>query len=149
MANFKPNNTVEVTTHKIESVSTVFNGDFQVIFPSPIIHAELGEVSIKEVTLAEHPNAEGKAYLGIANMITIHSGLDILTLQILNLLVWIYIFSFGIGLFNILPIKPFDGGHVLQEILSKFTKHDNLIIKIISIIMAVVVIFNIFGVFII
>jgi membrane-associated protease RseP (regulator of RpoE activity) len=35
-----------------------------------------------------------------------------------ELLFWIYFLNFAIGTFNLLPMKPLDGGHLLENLLS-------------------------------
>ncbi|MEN4006541.1 MAG: site-2 protease family protein [Methanobacteriaceae archaeon] len=38
-----------------------------------------------------------------------------------TLLRWIFILNFGIGTFNLIPLKPFDGGLMLEELLNYIT----------------------------
>ena len=40
---------------------------------------------------------------------------------------WLWIISFGVGLFNLLPLGPVDGGKMLMVGLSYFTKDENKI----------------------
>ena len=40
------------------------------------------------------------------------------------LLQWIFILNFGIGTFNLLPLKPLDGGLMLEELLNYITTND-------------------------
>ena len=35
-----------------------------------------------------------------------------------ELLFWIYFLNFAVGTFNLLPMKPLDGGHLLENLLS-------------------------------
>jgi membrane-associated protease RseP (regulator of RpoE activity) len=35
------------------------------------------------------------------------------------LFLWIFNLNFGIGLFNLLPLKPFDGGVIFEELVGK------------------------------
>ena len=39
-------------------------------------------------------------------------------LPLSELLFWIYFLNFAIGTFNLLPMKPLDGGHLLENLLS-------------------------------
>ena len=41
-----------------------------------------------------------------------------------GLLGWIYLLSLGIGLFNLLPLGPVDGGRMLLALLEKYTKSE-------------------------
>ncbi|MBU1203574.1 MAG: site-2 protease family protein [Nanoarchaeota archaeon] len=41
-----------------------------------------------------------------------------------KLLFWIYVISFGIGLFNLLPLGPIDGGRMFHTALLFFTKNE-------------------------
>ncbi|MBS3134991.1 site-2 protease family protein [Candidatus Woesearchaeota archaeon] len=45
----------------------------------------------------------------------------------IELLRWLWIISFGVGLFNLLPLGPVDGGKMLMVGLSYFTKDENKI----------------------
>ena len=70
-------------------------------------------------------------------------------LNLYMLLLWIYIFSIGIGLINFLPMKPLDGGLVFEKLVGKYTKkkHTKWIVKIISTAMLLLLLFNIIGPF--
>ena len=41
-----------------------------------------------------------------------------LLMPLTDLLFWIYFLNFAIGTFNLLPMKPLDGGHLLENLLS-------------------------------
>ena len=58
---------------------------------------------------------------------------------------WLYILNLGIGLFNLLPLGPVDGGRMLQTALLRFfsEKRANAIWKNVSIFFLMVIIFNI------
>ncbi|MEM7819926.1 MAG: site-2 protease family protein [Candidatus Aenigmatarchaeota archaeon] len=58
---------------------------------------------------------------------------------------WIFIFSLGVGLVNLLPIKPLDGGLIFEEIVGKFTRKGKIIAKIVSIFILFLLLFNLFG----
>ena len=49
---------------------------------------------------------------------------------IVNLFVWVFIISLGVGLFNLLPLGPIDGGRMLLSLLSKFTKNEIVVKRI-------------------
>ena len=78
-----------------------------------------------DVTLDAHPENNSKAYMGIfleqgskikdsfANLFGKWTGKFIL--WFLGLLYWLYLLNIGIGLFNLLPLGPIDGGRMLQQ----------------------------------
>lgn len=61
------------------------------------------------------------------------------------LLQWIFILNFGIGTFNLLPLKPLDGGLMLEELLNYITSSDvaNKLTNIISVVSLMLVIASI------
>lgn len=76
------------------------------------------------IVLAESPTDKNKGYLGIAGIQTDYkiknesykipyNALFILT----NLLEWVFMLSLGIGLANLLPLGPVDGGRMLHTTL--------------------------------
>ena len=46
------------------------------------------------------------------------------------LLQWLFIISFGVGLFNLLPLGPIDGGRMFRTLLSYFIKDTKKLDKI-------------------
>ncbi len=80
------------------------------------------------ITLAENPNEPEEPFLGIAGVAEDYilrdayrgtrSGtvLDFLR----DLLSWLFILNLGIGIMNLLPLKPLDGGLILESIAEKF-----------------------------
>jgi membrane-associated protease RseP (regulator of RpoE activity) len=82
------------------------------------------------VVLGEHPEEEGAGYLGvqiqqhtsISTEFTSKYGTFSATaiLWFLQLLYWLYLLNLGIGLFNLAPMGPLDGGRMLLTVLEKF-----------------------------
>ncbi len=64
---------------------------------------------------------------------------------LLYLFSWIGVLNLGVGLVNMLPIKPLDGGLIMQEYLNGRVKNHTLVANIISIIFAVILLFTIIG----
>ena len=65
-----------------------------------------------------------------------------------ELLQWLFIFNIGIGIFNMLPMKPLDGGLMFETIFEKIFKSKkkaSTAIKISSIIVLGIIIMAIFG----
>jgi len=68
-----------------------------------------------------------------------------------GLFFWIFALSLGIGLFNLLPIGPLDGGHMSRVVLTKFIKNKKNALKMwayISLFFVSVILVNLlFGIF--
>ena len=64
---------------------------------------------------------------------------------VLELFQWICILNLGIGLFNLLPLKPLDGGHMFETLLSyKLPKYFyKPIVNSLSLILGMIIIFSI------
>jgi len=60
---------------------------------------------------------------------------------------WVFVLNIGIGTFNLFPIKPLDGGLMLEEIVKHFYKGKkvNYIVNGISLFTLALVLFNLFG----
>ena len=81
------------------------------------------------IALAHHPENPEKSYLGVyvSQSSKIKQELkqkiffipDII-LWLLGLLYWLYLLNLGIGLFNLVPIGPIDGGRMLKALLQKY-----------------------------
>ena len=58
---------------------------------------------------------------------------------------WIFTLNLGIGLFNILPIKPLDGGYMLEILLSYKLSENQYkpIVNSLSAVFAIVIVFSI------
>jgi len=54
----------------------------------------------------------------------------------LKLLFWIFVISFGVGVANLLPMKPFDGGYMFEELFKKLfgKKYSKTAVKVMTII---------------
>lgn len=99
------------------------------------------------------PENESAAYIGIAGVRTVYDVKTELTNyrdsihSINTLLFWIFVLSVGIGVANMLPIKPLDGGLIFEEILNKiFKANGKIAAQVLSFITIVLILFNLFGV---
>ncbi|OWT33116.1 membrane-associated Zn-dependent protease [Methanobrevibacter sp. 87.7] len=122
--NLTPNTTVELKTNK-------------------------GTSSFK---LGENPNNKTIGYMGIRcqEHFVIKEDIkntygDILPwfwLSLEDLLKWIYIINLSVGLFNLLPMKPLDGGKMLEEVLSYKLSEDTsyLITLFTSVLIGIIII---------
>ena len=62
------------------------------------------------------------------------------------LLMWIFVLNLGIGMVNMLPIKPLDGGMIFEAIATKLSKHAGRhLTNLVSIMMFSFLLFNLFG----
>ncbi len=133
LSRYKPGDTIRVST-----AETYYVPGF---FPQGVTNLENTET--KQVTLA---SKDGRAFLGvgvIGESVELKS--DIQGYATFSMLLfWIFLFSFGIGLVNLLPIKPLDGGLILEELVSG-SRHKKAIVRSISIFMLLVLLFNIIG----
>lgn len=85
--------------------------------------------SVYEIKLAKNPENESLAYIGayleqstkIKNNIKINYGefLPNALIWLYGLFVILFILNLGIGLFNLVPIGPLDGGRMMQLVLHK------------------------------
>lgn len=92
-----------------------------------------------QVVLTPNPNNASQAYLGVLvsqNFETKPSfkekygeGSASFIMWIMGLLYWLYLLSVGIGLFNLVPIGPIDGGRMSKEFFSKIFKDENKALK--------------------
>jgi membrane-associated protease RseP (regulator of RpoE activity) len=95
---------------------------------------------------AKHPENETKSFIGIASPYSVME-IKIKSLEpfidfILSIFLWIYFLNLNIGLINLLPIKPLDGGLIFEEIAKKINKKKvNLIVKVTSFIFAALLFF--------
>ncbi|MBI2578113.1 MAG: site-2 protease family protein [Candidatus Aenigmarchaeota archaeon] len=135
------------------SVKTLSNKDFAPAAKlSPSLSSVFGgggfvvqgdKEKIYTITLAEHPQQEGKAMLGIANPVPAGSFTGPLWLYLI--LFWAFLFSVAIGIVNLLPIKPLDGGLLFEELTGALTKNNAFIVKLVTMFMVFLLIFNFIG----
>ncbi|MBI3190392.1 site-2 protease family protein [archaeon] len=146
LSNFSPGDTVMVSTLEGNAVVSQFRFSIDFLIPRPA--AVTNNIAHNyTVMLENHPESSG-AYLGVAVMAqsVSYNGESLYSyVMVSTLLMWIYIFSLGIGIVNMLPIKPLDGGLLFEEIVGKFTKHGKNIVRAVSIIMLIILLFNLIG----
>ena len=139
LAGKKPGDTIEVKTAQNNYVVPALRS----FMPDITIFSAPNETKTYRITLAEN---EGKAFLGVTYLTqTYYSQNAEMLASILILLIWMYIFSIGIGIVNLLPIKPLDGGLIFEEIAGKFTKRSLLAAKIVTALVLCLLVFNLVG----
>ena len=103
------------------------------------------------LTLDKNPNNESLGYFGIqaAKHYELKSNafgpLPWILFNLAELFQWMFILNLGIGTFNLLPMKPLDGGKML-EILLSYKLPENMykpLVNSISVIMAMIIVFSI------
>lgn len=103
------------------------------------------------LTLGKNPNNESRGFFGIqANkhfeLIDNSLGpIPWILFELAELFEWIFMLNLGIGLFNLLPLKPLDGGYMLEILLSYKLSENQYkpIVNALSGVMAVIIIFSI------
>ena len=138
---YKPGDTVTVTTIDKFHVTPHFDG----ISPRPVAVSDGAEQEYK-VMLADK-NETGKAYLGVSPLMEGYStALPASAFASVSVFfMWIYLFSLGIGIVNLLPLKPLDGGLLFEEIVGRFTPKHKIIVNAVSSVMLLMLLFNILG----
>ncbi len=79
------------------------------------------ELSVN-LKLGAHPEDPEKGYIGIypAQNVTSKVGLDWLILPLFFAFYWIYVLNIGIGLMNLFPLVPLDGGRMLDDVFKRY-----------------------------
>lgn len=136
-------------------------GSFLVVLDN-IKPSDVAEIETTEgnyfIKTAENPDSPSKAYIGISNVENVYSyralfsgivpkSVIVSSETWFRLLYWLTLLSLGVGIANLLPMKPFDGGLIFEELFSKISKtHSGLIIKSLTIVTAGLILFNLFGI---
>ena len=103
------------------------------------------------LTLDKNPNNDSRGFFGIQaakhfELINDSLGpIPWILFELVKLFQWIFVLNLGIGLFNLLPLKPLDGGHMLETLLGyklpeKVVKP---IVNALSVVMAMIIVFSI------
>ncbi len=80
-----------------------------------------------ELATIENPASKGKPFVGI----NFRQNFPFFGLfEISNLLYWIFVLNIGIGIVNLLPLGPIDGGRMLGALLQRKIKNQKLAMKL-------------------
>ena len=124
LSNYRPGEVIEVKTVSVKRVPIP-----EAPPEPPIMVLESSEVSIHKIKLASHPENITRSYMGIEvgrRAFNFTPGLNFMPLYVI--VFYLYLLSLAIGLVNLLPAKPLDGGLIYEEIVSKFTKNPKPIV---------------------
>lgn len=123
--------------------------------PGQQLSVETG-MGIYHLTLGENPEDPEKPYLGVflepetqikPSVEQRYGGyLPEITIWFVQLFTFLYILNLGIGLFNLLPVGPLDGGRMLHATLLRYFKKDRAlkIFSQVSFFLFFIVLLNIF-----
>jgi membrane-associated protease RseP (regulator of RpoE activity) len=144
LSRYRPGDVIDVRATN-DARSTLAGWDL--LTPKVVAVTEMKNATDFRVQLGEHPQQAGKAYLGVVPLVQAFTFAGDLGLyqNIFFVLIWIFIFSFGIGLVNLLPLKPLDGGLLFEEIVGHFTPRTKKIVRAVTIVMIFLILFNLLG----
>ena len=102
------------------------------------------------ITLDENPTNHSRGYFGIQSMnhyVLSNDSLGQLPwilFSLIEIFQWIFTLNLGIGMFNLLPIKPLDGGKMLEILLSYKLPENQYkpLVNSISAVFAIIIIFS-------
>ena len=110
--------------------------------------------SNKTLVLSTHPQHEDRGYMGLNFESEMFLKEEYSQFQIpfnafnwiMGLLFWLFLINFGVGMFNLLPMGPVDGGQMLRSILNEYVpeKKSKIIFSVVSWFFFGLVLFNIF-----
>ena len=124
--------------------------------PGDSVFIETSNRSVS-ATLGQHPQKPEKAYLGISARPYLVPNEEFVSSYgawlppalkwLAGLIFWLFMLNIGIGLFNLLPIGPLDGGRMFQLVCFKLFKRKETALKIwswVSIFFVVIILANLF-----
>lgn len=106
-----------------------------------------------DLQLATNPDNASRGFIGIQgakhfeiNDNSLGNQIPWILFSLASLFQWIFILNFTIGTFNLLPAKPLDGGHMLENILSyKFSEgFVKKVVSFLTILIWLVIVFSLF-----
>ena len=102
------------------------------------------------ITLGKNPNNDSVGFFGLQankHFVLVNDSLGPLPwilFELLELFQWVFMLNLGIGLFNLLPLKPLDGGYLLEILLSYKLSEEvyKPIVNALSVVMAMIIVFS-------
>ncbi len=125
-------NDVEVTPEYLTQVLTELK-------PEQELEIESNNEIFYVQTIQDSKN-ESKGFIGISLESDLHAKENVnkyyfsTLLWVHQLFIWLFIFSLGIGLVNLLPLGPLDGGRMLFITIPLFTKNEKAVKRIFNLI---------------
>ncbi|HME86935.1 MAG TPA: site-2 protease family protein [Candidatus Nanoarchaeia archaeon] len=107
-------------------------------YPNDVIQLKTANRTY-DVVLGKNPRNESLPYLGVIPASyqvkesfeqSYGSFTALVFLFLSELFGWLFALSIGIGLFNLVPLGPIDGGQMLREILKKYIKNEQTALKV-------------------
>ncbi len=104
------------------------------------------------ITTAQHPEGGG-SFIGISSPFNIYYessfagiGKDLANI-VRELLFWIFALNLGIAVVNLLPIKPLDGGLILEAVAQKYLSKEKAraVVMTVSAVVLFLIVFNLLG----
>ena len=148
----------EINGITVKSMSDFINA-MKNVKPGDVIKIKTAE-GIYNIKTTPNPEDSTKPFIGISGPRTFYvytgllSNLGVVSDESFyiiswfsGLLGWILIINFGVGLFNLFPIKPLDGGLMFEEILKHYYKRKNVekVVNCVSLFILFLILFNLFG----
>ena len=109
------------------------------------------------IKTVEHPDVKNVSFIGISNPRTVFvwsmTGGRVKEVYLniigwfLSLFGWLFAINLGVGIVNLFPLKPLDGGLIIEEILRRFCgeKISSYLINTISWVILSLILINLFG----
>ena len=146
---------IEAIDNKVINDSKSYTGIVSSFSPGDNVSVRTDQGTYS-VVLDKNPNNDSLGFFGIQaqkHFELINDSLGFLPwilFEVLELLQWVSMLNLGIGLFNLLPIKPLDGGYMLEILLSyKLSEsYYKPIVNALSVVLAMIIVFSIFASFI-
>jgi len=103
-----------------------------------VLETDKGNLTIKT---GIHPNIEGRGYIGITYAPAINKQMknfENFIKILIDALKWIFLLNFLVGITNLMPISPFDGGKMVEEIIASLNLNKEIIEHIMLVITGIV-----------
>ncbi len=115
---------VSIDGHQITTVEG-FMKFMNTTKPEQVITLQIlrgGKETEVRIRLKEHPERPGKGYIGIypAQSVKSKIGGESAVIPLFFTLYWIYVLNIGIGLMNLFPLVPLDGGKMLDDVVKEY-----------------------------
>ena len=140
---------ISVDGQRIRNVEEL-SGIMEKTKPGQMVTIETYDESY-ELKLAENPDNSGQGFIGISYVRDVHpikkvySGTPFYGIIkfLVEMLSWIFMLNLGVGLVNIFPIKPLDGGLMIEALSERFMpKYTKGIVRLFSAIFLSLIIGN-------